>query len=148
MKKFIFLSFLFYHSCRTIVDYIEPTEDIIKNNFSSNITIKSYKNGAIKDSILLMSNQEFLILENKDGYRQSQLYKLDSISIIFFDGKTKTDIYCPLLFAKKDTVAGYKCTSDVVNIFNFSRTKQIYDKTTRLSKFVYAVDTVDYREAR
>jgi hypothetical protein len=151
MKKLILiLSFMLYGSCRTIIDYRYPVENFVKNSLKGDIIFKSYKNGKLKDSVSLKTSQEFLFLEDRDGDGdgQSQVFQLDSITIKFFDGKTKTDIYCPMLFAKKDTLAGTKCTSDVVNFFHSTRTTEIHDEKTRLTKFVYAVDTIDYREAR
>jgi hypothetical protein len=148
MKKFLFFFFIIQVLRCTTIDYIYPVDNSIRNGLFTNLTLRIYQNGKLKDSLLVLPNQSYLAISEVNGDRQSQLFQLDSIAVQFSNGKTKIDKYCPKFFQAGDTLNGTSCTKDKINIFHVGRTKETYDDKTRKTLFLYTIDTLDYQEAQ
>ncbi|TAG05696.1 MAG: hypothetical protein EAZ44_03040 [Cytophagia bacterium] len=80
------------------------------------------------------------IVEGNDAWRSGINMGSDSITVVFSDGKKKTDVHCAN--EQLPSTARFQCLQDTISLYYWKRIDSKTGSTT------YMIDNSDYLEAR
>ncbi|WP_344826680.1 hypothetical protein [Rurimicrobium arvi] len=144
MKNIILVStILMLSGCgKTIIDYGNTAQTKFVNSLSTTVTLDAYSSGKIGLSSNISPGDTFSLNDKEEGTRPG-FFKYDSLKLQT-SGKSKVDVNCFNLNSDSEKA---RCSSDTVNIFDFSD-YAIISEGDHSSVYFYSISYADSLEMK